>query len=354
MCTTCPYFAEERYPELSRNSSKHPIRFVREYDMIRQRAQMRSEITKVVCIVFSLFLITMPADCFSADVPYQAVIKQTTDAIAKKNWDAAIKVVSALLAKEPQDIPALMLRARAYQNSHQSVAAIADLRKVLALKPENADAWAMMADAYSRLGQRQEEALCLRVNLSLTPDVQRRTEIEERLKTIEKSTRTVGQDGVLDRPLLRNWVNGTEFLEKQKNLCLTTAMGKQQKGETAVYDETQKAIKNAQVLQDHELAAQLYAELIQREPDNAQLYCDLAMTYAILGKIPEAVKQYEKAIEVKPDHVEAMLALADLNVINLNDSKKALYWYTLAVKNEKDPSKKKDIAGRMRKFLTRQ
>jgi hypothetical protein len=49
-----------------------------------------------------------------------------------------------------------------------------------------------------------------------------------------------------------------------------------------------------------------------------------------------------------------MLALADINVINLNDSKKALYWYTLAVKNEKDPSKKKDIAGRMRKFLTRQ
>jgi tetratricopeptide (TPR) repeat protein len=59
------------------------------------------------------------------------------------------------------------------------------------------------------------------------------------------------------------------------------------------------------LLDHHRVAVILYKLVLLREANNVQVHCDLGLTYYILGRYSEAIKEYESAITIDPGSIEA-------------------------------------------------
>jgi len=272
---------------------------------------------------------------------------------SKLDWDKVIATASLILETSPRNLDAYLLRARAFHLRGKPVSAITDLRKALALKPGHSPAWEHMSEVYFQLGQHQDALICLGQALKYTTDKAQRQKLEARLRSVEQLGNECDTSELVRVSVLQKLVAAP-------GVVLAPAPGLVEsgrpdpKGKSPPNQElsaTAEEARQAAGMGDYELAATLYTKALETAPRDAQCHYDLAVIYEIMRKIPLAVQHYERAVELKPDHIEAMLALGDLNAITLNDSKKALYWYSLAIKSETDPSRRKMLADRMKRFL---
>ena len=62
--------------------------------------------------------------------------------------------------------------------------------------------------------------------------------------------------------------------------------------------------------QEPEIAA--YRQAISQEPDNAQLYCQLAQALVAQGNLTEAIATYKKATTLKPQFATAYFGLGQI------------------------------------------
>lgn len=87
-------------------------------------------------------------------------------------------------------------------------------------------------------------------------------------------------------------------------LLLTAASGRDPIRANKAYEEG-----------DYELAAELYLEALQSEPENSRLHFNLASSLAMLGRMEEAMQAYEEARALTEDLSEQ--ALSEYNMGNL-------------------------------------
>ncbi len=72
----------------------------------------------------------------------------------------------------------------------------------------------------------------------------------------------------------------------------------------------------ARVREDHETAAKSYAELAKLYPDDPDIQFQLGSALEAKGRIPEAVKAYEKAVALSPEYGAALVALGRTQVMS--------------------------------------
>ncbi len=283
----------------------------------------------------------------------QRLQQQAMEALTKQQWETAIGAASRILETNPENSNAHLIRARALNMCHRPISAMADLKQALALKANDSSAWELMSDTYFQLRQYQDASTCLEQALKYSTSSQRREELQARLQSVEKLASRSKDTGFSDFKILQKWISGPKIA-----LGPTAAASKSSRSDSAgnlspqqEFEEIVKEAKQAQKRSEYKHAVELYTKALEKDPQDAQCHYDLAAAHEILGEVSEAVKHYERAIDLKSDDIESMLALGDLNAVTLNDRKKALYWYERAIKTESDPSKKSVIADRMRRFL---
>ena len=81
--------------------------------------------------------------------------------------------------------------------------------------------------------------------------------------------------------------------------------------------------KNLEALDAHKKAVEL-------DPYDHESYCNLGVTFQLLGKLKEAEVNFTKAINLKPDHAKSYFNLAN-TLIAQNNLQKAEINYTKAI-----------------------
>jgi len=89
-------------------------------------------------------------------------------------------------------------------------------------------------------------------------------------------------------------------------------------------------------------AVQSYSEAINRDPENHVNYSNRAAAYIKLGAIPEALKDAEKCISIKPDFAKGYLRKGQAQFF-MKDYKKCLETYQLGL--EYDPNNQEIAQG---------
>lgn len=322
--------------------------------MLSALSQMK---TKLLTMIFAIALMpfsqAIAEEPSSASPPPGRVQEATAQDRSPHDWERVATTASRVLETSPKNSDGYVIRARVFHLCHKPVSAITDLKKALALKPEHSPAWELMSETYFQLGQYEDALVCLRQALRYATDAPQR----EKLEACQRSTENLVSRGrTMDFSsvsLFQKWVRGPELALDPVGASVKSDDANSS-GNSAPQQETSSTVKEAKKaaeMANYELAAALYKEQLKKAPYDAQCHYDLAVIYEITKKIPQAAEHYKRAIDLKPDHIEAMLALGDLNAITLNDGKEALYWYALAIKSEVDPSRKKLIADRMKRFL---
>jgi tetratricopeptide (TPR) repeat protein len=279
----------------------------------------------------------------------ETLLNRAAQCISTRDFDCAIAATSTILDGNRYTSDAYLMRAEAFCRTQRPASAISDLRRILDTHPDNLRAWELMYEAYLQLRQHEDASACLRQVIKFTKEERRRIEAKLQLRFLEKSI-VSDETMALGYPQLEKWVNGLETRLDNRSV----AIDKVQSNSPSAEDSIAKKIEEAQLAEknmNYPLAIKLYEEVLKKTPTDANLYHDLGVMYEIIQEIPRAIKCYERAVEINSNDVESMLALADLNAITLNDSKKALYWYALAIKTEPVPSKKKIIADRIKKII---
>lgn len=76
------------------------------------------------------------------------------------------------------------------------------------------------------------------------------------------------------------------------------------------YEKAVAALQN----QDLMLAESSFKSLLQNQPNLVGAYINLGIIYEALERVPEALKSYEKALEINPASVDALLQLGLLHI----------------------------------------
>ncbi len=75
-----------------------------------------------------------------------------------------------------------------------------------------------------------------------------------------------------------------------------------------LYKEAQLALEN----QQYDTAITLLKQVSAREPDNVRIHTLLGMGYKAKGELTEAISEYQKALDIKPNDPFTLCLLADL------------------------------------------
>jgi tetratricopeptide (TPR) repeat protein len=95
-----------------------------------------------------------------------------------------------------------------------------------------------------------------------------------------------------------------------------------------------------------------YLELLREEPDNARAYFSLGVIYSKTGKVPEAIEQYKRAVDLNSSFKEAVFNLA-VSYESLGRLMDAAYYYERMVDlPEESHEKDKDIYEHLSRIYT--
>jgi tetratricopeptide (TPR) repeat protein len=103
----------------------------------------------------------------------------------------------------------------------------------------------------------------------------------------------------------------------------------------------------AEQAQEWDQAIFYYRKAIEFDRENPDYHYNLGIIYEIKGEWQTAAGEYEKAVRLKSDHVDALVALAELNSVIFDDRKTALKYYEKAIENAGDPTTHEKIAKRI-------
>ena len=88
-------------------------------------------------------------------------------------------------------------------------------------------------------------------------------------------------------------------------------------------------------LQEYGLSVQYYLKALDIKPDFVQALYGLAKTYVAMGRVPDAIAKLEKAVEISPDSVVLYFELARTYALN-RDYRKAVSAYYKVVELNPD------------------
>lgn len=98
------------------------------------------------------------------------LLRSADDALRNRKPAEAVALADKILAADPKDFRALLLRARAHEQSHAYAKAVTDYDAVLKLNTNAAMAWQRRGEAHFRLGQFKESIADFDRVIELTPD----------------------------------------------------------------------------------------------------------------------------------------------------------------------------------------
>jgi Flp pilus assembly protein TadD len=205
--------------------------------------------------------------------------------------------------------------------------------------PEDFEAMNNLGIVFARLGKRQEADVCFKAALDIHPGYAKAlvnlgdASLEEGdpSRARDLFSRALLEDGRsveahlgLGRLLLR------EGKIKEAKEHFETACAIQPKNR-----EAQEALKAASVLENMGTAVAKVTDAIAKDPRNVSLYVVLGTLYKARGDMDGAMKEYEKALTIAPEHAGALTNLAVL-AMNGREYDKAHSLLERALRNAPD------------------
>jgi tetratricopeptide (TPR) repeat protein len=242
--------------------------------------------------------------------------------------EASLKVTEAVLKIEPDFAEALAYHASYLSQAHGSQEeALADLRRAVALEPGLGERHDMLSWYLGNFGQKRESLAELREAVRVEPDsnmlhatlAQHLMQENDRDGALEQYKECVRVDPD-DRTAMREVVNLYEAKGNFK--AAIDAIRQFLQVEPHDHDETFRLI--GLLIENHEMEkaeaeCQEYIRLFE-EPSG---YAEMGNIYFAEGRVPEAVRQYRTAIDLKPDWKELRRAFAE-NLVRSNNPGEAM------------------------------
>lgn len=216
-----------------------------------------------------------PKDLNSLEIYLQLLVHE-------KKFDVAIEVVTKAIDAIPRAADALRLqRAKFYAHEKQWKEALADLEKLLGERPKDLLVRLFRAEVYSQQ-ERYEEAL-------------------EDAKIVRKGAPNSPQAATLESELLRKLKREDEAVAVLEKFVKRHPEDLEMHGALALlYFQTKH----------YQQAEKQLSDLLDELPGNLLALQIRANTYVMMGKHVDAVHDYKKVLEQKPDDVNALNNLA--------------------------------------------
>jgi tetratricopeptide (TPR) repeat protein len=257
--------------------------------------------------------------------------------------EQAIQAFQLTLKYNPNDFDAYSYLAEAYRQTHQRDEEIASYqnaivayRRAIALTPANVALQSKLCSALLEVGRYWEANDPCRQAIKLEPrnpsHYMKFGMYHEGLKNYENAARAyllavdLKPDFVEARHRLgfvyyklghyKEAVAALKLAEllEPSNAAVQSTLATVAAGLRRMW-ESDNSSKNGQSLQSladafrlldhHREAVTLYKRALLRGANNVQLHCDLGLTYYILGRYPEAIKEYESAVAIDAGTIEA-------------------------------------------------
>jgi len=100
------------------------------------------------------------------------------------------------------------------------------------------------------------------------------------------------------------------------------------------------------IKRNYDQAIKMFEKAIEVQPERASGYYNLASVYEKIGKIDKSIETYKKTIEVDPEYQKAFYGLAGVYFVNKKDFQKALSFADKAISIDPDYVKAIELAGR--------
>ena len=213
---------------------------------------------------------------------YQYFVKNNNKPAA----DHALEQINKL-----RSLPAVLLYIDQILNEGRLGMAEAKCRAFLKENPTHTYAMSLLAEIANRLGYFDDAEFLLEKAVEFTPD-----DGDLRMKYAS---------------ILRKKQKFAKTMEQVNILC-----------DKYPDNLTYQAQKASEVMQngDHETAITLLDDILNKNPYNFSTFTSKGHAQKTLGKTDEAIKSYQSAYQIKPDHGEAFFSLANLKTYSFSSS----------------------------------
>ena len=190
-----------------------------------------------------------------------------------------------------RSLPAVLLYIDQILNEGRLGMAEAKCRAFLKENPTHTYAMSLLAEIANRLGYFDDAEFLLEKAVEFTPD-----DGDLRMKYAS---------------ILRKKQKFAKTMEQVNILC-----------DKYPDNLTYQAQKASEVMQngDHETAITLLDDILNKNPYNFSTFTSKGHAQKTLGKTDEAIKSYQSAYQIKPDHGEAFFSLANLKTYSFSSS----------------------------------
>jgi tetratricopeptide (TPR) repeat protein len=216
-------------------------------------------------------------------------------------------------------------------NAGEKEKAAAEYQKILKEGGEDAEIYLQLGRIRLEQGRDGDAIICWRKAEELTSDPKAKTEVRLMISQLGQTESAVSAATESD----------------PKGSIFKTEPSAEDAGidESAQQFKTKAAI--AEEAQEWDQAIFYYRKAIELDRENPDYHYNLGIIYEIRGDWRTAADAYEEAVRLKFDHVDALVALAEVNAVIFDDRKTALKYYEKAIESAGDPTIRAKIAKRI-------
>jgi tetratricopeptide (TPR) repeat protein len=257
-----------------------------------------------------------------------ALLAQTE--LSQGQISKAIDLASRGLVYKPNDKSLMLLKARA-EAVRSPLLAIPTLKAILDVEPNDSQVIIMLAETYMTAGEPDKAIQMLKSRLSSSQQIPAEkkllnlvlaaatyksgkvSEANEVLNSLYESAPDDPSPLLMELGLLRDDGLWDKISQKALDWCLVHPNNVQA---TVRIADVLASMKNDQA---NKTAERLYRDTISREPNLAAAYLKLGLLLQVTGRSAEAVKIYQRQLELEPENA---IAINNLAWILCEDQKK--------------------------------
>ncbi len=235
-----------------------------------------------------------------------------------KEYDKAIDIVKIKLAKDPTDIDTLKIMVEAYYLAGKYELAIDQIKVILKMDPESKIVRDKLVEIYTEIKE-YEKAIAV-IEQDLAKDNQDLNALKALAKICIQAEFETRAIETINTILAIDPDDETAFA---KLLDLHKKRQEDDKVMSLLEDRLDKSPDDIVALRylahtyheqkKHSQAIAVIEEKILKiEPDNAEIYYLLAKSFRSLKQLPQALKNYNKTLELDADHLSASIAAGEI------------------------------------------